>query len=153
MKIQLQRCFQILELDCNASIDEVRQAYKDIVNVWHPDRFSHNPRLKQKAENKLKQVNIAYDKVTSFLSSDREIVPEQEETSQGKARARAETETEAREGAELRGDTEIFAEAGTHIILTLCSYLYGNLRRLVVGQTARVEKEAKAEPKPERQDH
>ena len=143
--MELQRCFQILELDSTASIDEVRQAYKDIVNVWHPDRFSHNARLKQKAEAKLKQVNVAYEEVTSFLSPEKEMEPAQKESSRAK--------TEAREDAELRGKTEIAVEAGTHIILTLCSYLYGNLRRLVVDQTARAEKEAKAEAETDRPDH
>ncbi|MBK5100550.1 MAG: J domain-containing protein [Desulfobacteraceae bacterium] len=143
--MKLQRCFQILELDSTASIDEVRQAYKDIVNVWHPDRFSHNARLKQKAEAKLKQVNVAYEEVTSFLSPEKEMEPAQKESSRAK--------TEAREDAELRGKTEIAVEAGTHIILTLCSYLYGNLRRLVVDQTARAEKEAKAEAETDRPDH
>lgn len=151
--MKLQRCFQILELDSTASIDEVRQAYKDIVNVWHPDRFSHNARLKQKAEAKLKQVNVAYEEVTSFLSPEKEMEPAQKESSRAKAEASAETKTEAREDAELRGKTEIAVEAGTHIILTLCSYLYGNLRRLVVDQTARAEKEAKAEAETDRPDH
>ncbi|MBW1888862.1 MAG: molecular chaperone DnaJ, partial [Deltaproteobacteria bacterium] len=45
----------MFELDRLASPYEVKQAYKDIVNVWHPDRFSNNPRLKQKAEEKLKE--------------------------------------------------------------------------------------------------
>jgi curved DNA-binding protein CbpA len=145
MKMELQRCFQILELDCTASIDEVRQAYKDIVNVWHPDRFSHNPRLKQKAEAKLKQVNAAYEEVTSFLSPEKEMEPAQKESSRANAEAREETE--------LRGKTEIAVEAGTHIILTLCSYLYGSLRRLVVSQAAQAEEEAKAEAERDRADH
>lgn len=52
---------QLLDLDQTASIEEVRQAYKDLVMVWHPDRFCHNPRLQRKAEDKLKQFNQAYD--------------------------------------------------------------------------------------------
>ncbi len=53
--------FQTLELDHDASDAEVRQAYKDLVMVWHPDRFCHNPRLRQKAEEKLKLFNQAYE--------------------------------------------------------------------------------------------
>jgi len=37
-----------------------------MVNIWHPDRFSSNPRLKQKAENKLKEINEAYEAMQSF---------------------------------------------------------------------------------------
>ena len=67
--MDINRCFEILELDSKASPDEVKQAYRDMVNVWHPDRFPDNSRLKQKAEEKLKEINEAYEKVLSFLSS------------------------------------------------------------------------------------
>ena len=67
--MEIKKCFEILELDPNASVDEAKQAYKDIVNVWHPDRFSHNSRLKEKAEEKLKEINVAYETVNSLLSS------------------------------------------------------------------------------------
>jgi hypothetical protein len=53
--------FRALELDQNATLDEIKQAYKDLVMVWHPDRFAHNLRLRHKAEEKLKQFNHAYD--------------------------------------------------------------------------------------------
>lgn len=51
---------QTLSLDRTASFEEVREAYQDLVMVWHPDRFMHHPRLYKKAEEKLKQVNQAY---------------------------------------------------------------------------------------------
>ncbi len=60
--------FQLLELDQTASMEEVRQAYRDLVMVWHPDRFGHNLRLRQKAEAKLKQVNQAYDHLKQWYS-------------------------------------------------------------------------------------
>jgi DnaJ domain len=53
--------FQLLELDQTASIDEMKQAYRDLVMVWHPDRFGQNVRLRRKAEDKLKQFNEAYE--------------------------------------------------------------------------------------------
>lgn len=53
--------YQILEIEPGASQTEIKQAYKDLTQVWHPDRFSHNPRLRQMAEEKLKQINIAYE--------------------------------------------------------------------------------------------
>jgi DnaJ domain len=60
--------FQLLELDQTASLDEMKQAYKDLVMVWHPDRFGHNVRLRQKAENKLKQFNEAYEHLTQWYT-------------------------------------------------------------------------------------
>jgi len=57
---------KVLELESNASLGEIKQAYKDLVTVWHPDRFSHNPRLREKAEGKLKEFNQAYEALRSW---------------------------------------------------------------------------------------
>ena len=54
------RYLAILGLTSDASPAEVKQAYRDLVNVWHPDRFGHHPRLRAKAEENLKHVNAAY---------------------------------------------------------------------------------------------
>ncbi|MCJ7615369.1 MAG: tetratricopeptide repeat protein [Desulfobacterales bacterium] len=78
--MDIQRYFEILELDSKASPDEVKQAYRDLVNVWHPDRFPGNPRLKQKAEEKLKEINEAYERALSFLSSEGESLPSEGES-------------------------------------------------------------------------
>ncbi|MCG9884002.1 MAG: pentapeptide repeat-containing protein [Cyanobacteria bacterium] len=52
--------YQILELAPGASQEAVHQAYKDLAFVWHPDRMpDDNPRLKEKAEDKLKGLNEA----------------------------------------------------------------------------------------------
>jgi len=54
---------QILGIEGGASRAEVKQAYRDLVHVWHPDRFAQNPRLQKKAESMLKEINAAYEKV------------------------------------------------------------------------------------------
>jgi curved DNA-binding protein CbpA len=48
MEEKILTAFNVLGLKPDASFDEVKQAYKDLVNVWHPDRFTHNPRLADK---------------------------------------------------------------------------------------------------------
>ena len=60
------RCIEILGLKPGASQEEVNQAYRDLANVWHPDRFVGNPRLQKKAEEKIKEINAAYEYVKSF---------------------------------------------------------------------------------------
>ncbi len=67
--MEMQRCLEILELPKDSSIEEVHQTYKDMVNIWHPDRVGDNPRLKKKAGEKMKTINIAYEELNSFLSS------------------------------------------------------------------------------------
>ena len=63
---ELEQSYRILGLEPGASVEEVNQAYKDLVFVWHPDRIpKDNPRLQQKAEEKLKEINHARDKLRS----------------------------------------------------------------------------------------
>ncbi len=63
--------FRTLELEQSATLDEIKQAYKDLVMVWHPDRFAHNLRLRHKAEEKLKQFNQAYDCLKQWCTDPR----------------------------------------------------------------------------------
>jgi DnaJ-domain-containing protein 1 len=63
---KIDRCIEILGLKPGASQEEVNQAYRDLVNVWHPDRFVGNPRLQEKAEKKVKEINAAYEYIKSF---------------------------------------------------------------------------------------
>jgi hypothetical protein len=53
-------CFRTLGLTSDASREEVRQAYLDLVRIWHPDRFQSDPHLREKAEQQLKRINEAY---------------------------------------------------------------------------------------------
>jgi hypothetical protein len=52
--------FEVLALRPGASPAEIKEAYRDLVKVWHPDRFGSDARLRRKAEDKLKQINAAY---------------------------------------------------------------------------------------------
>jgi TonB family protein len=52
-----------LEVEPGASLEEIRQAYRDQTRVWHPDRFPNDIRLQKKAEEKLKQINLAYQRL------------------------------------------------------------------------------------------
>jgi DnaJ-domain-containing protein 1 len=63
---KINRYIEILGLKPGASQEEVNQAYRDLVNVWHPDRFVGNPRLQKKAEEKIKEINVAYEYIKSF---------------------------------------------------------------------------------------
>ena len=53
-------CFRALGLDPDASWTTIRQTYKDLVRVWHPDRFLSDPGLQQRAEQRLLLINHAY---------------------------------------------------------------------------------------------
>ena len=53
-------CYRELELSPDASADQVREAWRDLAQVWHPDRFAGNERLQEKAQERLKRINEAY---------------------------------------------------------------------------------------------
>ena len=54
-------CCKILGVRTGASETEIKTAYRDLVKVWHPDRFPNDPRLQAKAQDKLKSINEAFE--------------------------------------------------------------------------------------------
>ena len=68
--MDIKKSFEILRLKPDASVEDLKLAYRDMVNVWHPDRFLHNPRLKEKAEKQLQEINQAYEIALKHFSSD-----------------------------------------------------------------------------------
>jgi hypothetical protein len=128
----IRRSFEILELERDATLDDARQAYKDIVNVWHPDRFTANPRLKHKAEQKLKEVNVAYETVKAFF---KESTPSngvlEEKADNIPRQTHHGNDSRGQQPAKVRSRTEIAAEVGTALILSFCSYLSARLHHFV----------------------
>lgn len=61
------RCaaLRTLGLEYGVSRNEIRDAYRDLVKVWHPDRFPNDVKLRKKAEEKLKEVNAAFQHLSS----------------------------------------------------------------------------------------
>lgn len=70
--MDLKRCLEILDLDNATSQKQVKEAYRNLVRIWHPDRFPLNSPLKYEAEEKLRNINVAYEKLIAFLSSEYE---------------------------------------------------------------------------------
>jgi hypothetical protein len=64
--LEVERYYRILELEPDASPEEVHQGYLDLTWVWHPDRFAGHPRLQQKAHYKLQELNEAHERLRSF---------------------------------------------------------------------------------------
>jgi DnaJ domain len=62
---ELIKYYELLGAVPGASMQELKTAHRDLAKVWHPDRFAHDPRLQQKAQEKLKEINEAYDQLIS----------------------------------------------------------------------------------------
>ena len=52
--------YEVLGVSKNASIDEIKAAYKELVKKYHPDKYRDNP-LSSLAEEKMKEINQAYE--------------------------------------------------------------------------------------------
>ena len=65
MSTDLSKAYELLGVKPGVSIRELKAAHRDLAKVWHPDRFQHDPRLQEKAQEKLKEINEAYDLLSS----------------------------------------------------------------------------------------
>ena len=65
--------FQTLGISEDASPQQIKQAWRDMLAVWHPDKHMGNERLRRKAEEQSKRINEAYDRIQTgnFKSSNR----------------------------------------------------------------------------------
>lgn len=69
MTEELIRCYRILDLEPGASLEAVRLAYRDLVKVWHPDRFEPGSPIQQRAERRLREINLAYETLRNIAAN------------------------------------------------------------------------------------
>lgn len=63
--------YAVLGVRENASKEEIRNAYRELVKKYHPDKYQNNP-LSDLAEEKLKEINEAYDYLSNQGSQTRQ---------------------------------------------------------------------------------
>jgi formylglycine-generating enzyme required for sulfatase activity len=51
--------YDVLELEIDATQDQIKAQYRFLVQAWHPDKFA-SPESKARAEERLKKINEAY---------------------------------------------------------------------------------------------
>jgi DnaJ-domain-containing protein 1 len=62
---QAENGIEVLNLSANATMDQIRKAYLTAIKQYHPDNFAgFSPEFRQLAEEKSKQINLAYKKLT-----------------------------------------------------------------------------------------
>lgn len=59
--------YEVLGVSQNASDEEIKKAYRNLARKYHPDNYQDNP-LADLAEEKMKEVNEAYDLITKNRS-------------------------------------------------------------------------------------
>lgn len=60
--------YSILGVSSSASDDEIKRVYRELARKYHPDNYQNNP-LADLAEEKMKEINEAYDAITKMRSS------------------------------------------------------------------------------------
>src|SRR6266496_1565914 len=61
--------YRTLDLQPGADLGSVRQAYRLLVKVWHPDRFANDPKVQAASDEKLKDINASYEAIVAYLAS------------------------------------------------------------------------------------
>ena len=104
MDTQIKHAFDVLEVPYNATFEETKQAYRDLIQIWHPDKHHGNDRLRDKGTEKLKEINAAWEDLKNwFAEYEQETLRKKEQKRRDKeASARR---TKERESAE-RADSE-----------------------------------------------
>ena len=59
--------YSVLGVSPNASDEEIKKAYRELARKYHPDNYQNNP-LADLAEEKMKEVNEAYDAINKMRS-------------------------------------------------------------------------------------
>ena len=89
-----QKACDILGVTNTATNAELRSAYRDLAKVWHPDRWGHDLPLQARAQEKLKNINLAYD---LLLSGAQRVPPEPPGPSASKPHAPQQDQPSGRE--------------------------------------------------------
>lgn len=61
--------YEVLGINQGASQEEIKSAYRKLVKQYHPDQYNNNP-LQDLANEKLSQINQAYNMLTNNSGSD-----------------------------------------------------------------------------------
>ncbi len=138
--MDIKQCVELLELEGTISAEKTKQAYRDMVNIWHPDRFSDNPRLKQKAEQKLKDINTAYKTLMDYLHATQG--GNQKKETKGEKNRKKPTSAIPR-----RDRTEAMFEAGTGAVLRIWSNLSSFIHSMASDVKTGMDEGARARPR------
>lgn len=60
--------YSVLGVSPTATDEEVKSAYRKLARRYHPDKYASDPEAARRAEEKMKEINEAYDRITTLRS-------------------------------------------------------------------------------------
>ncbi len=100
---------RVLGLDEDATVDDIKTAYKETAQILHPDRFATNKKLQERATEQFKNLQEAYE----YLLSGKGAKGGRKASSQGSQRSAAystESQLEARLAGIAAARTQLVAQ-------------------------------------------
>lgn len=68
--LPIEECYRLLELEPGASAADVRDAYRTMCRVWHPDRFPNDPAMQARAGQRQLALNQAHRQLLAHLAEE-----------------------------------------------------------------------------------
>jgi hypothetical protein len=69
MRLDIHESYKELGLPPGVEFKVVRESYRRLVKVWHPDRFAGDLKLQAAANDKLQRINLAYEAIIAHLQT------------------------------------------------------------------------------------
>ncbi len=63
--MKIDEALRILELSAESSYSDARKAYKELIQVWHSDRYQHSAHLLERAKEKTRLLNEAWEVISA----------------------------------------------------------------------------------------
>lgn len=76
--MKIEKAYKVLKVPKDSNLENVKRAYKELAKKYHPDLYQDNP-LADLAEEKLKEINEAYEILEKYLKNEEEIFERDEE--------------------------------------------------------------------------
>jgi curved DNA-binding protein CbpA len=131
------KCYKVLDIEPGSTAERVRSAYIELARTWDPDRYVHNPILRDQAVKKRAEIDEAYHALCSFLPD----IQEHSGDDKGPRRTSRDFKEAARETITEKSKAMLGVLAGIVllIVLALAFYLLLKGRGITPGSSLTLE--------------
>jgi len=118
--------YEILEVEPDATQDEIKEQYLFLIQAWHPDKFPKAAQ-KAKAEEKTKEINAAYEILRKSVKR------AEYDRSTRSSKSNSKQEHRGREEEQLRKESAK-GQRGASALTRISVFMNGQERMLSVGE-------------------